>query len=131
MANVIFIAEDDVMVLDVYKRVFTNNGYEVQAAIDGEEAMRLLNEGKASPALILLDIMMPKAGGFEVLKFIKSKPELSNIPVMFVTNLSAPEHIKRGLEMGANKFLVKSEYSPQQIVSVIAELLATGKAPQV
>lgn len=128
--KLIFIAEDDVMVLDVYQHVFTNHGYTVISAKDGEEAIAMLGKGDMHPALILLDIMMPKVSGFEVLKFIKTKPEIADIPVMFVTNLQSPEHIKEGLALGAAKFLIKSENNPQQIVNVINALLAAKVKPE-
>lgn len=127
MAGLIFIAEDDTMVLEIYERVFAAHGYRTVAAHDGQESLDMLAALTEKPTLILLDIMMPKVSGFEVLKFIKTKPELRDIPVMFVTNLSAPEDIKQGLEMGADKYLVKSEYDPQQIVNVINDLIS-GKA---
>lgn len=127
MSKEIFIAEDDTMVLDIYSHVFGTAGFTVIPAVDGEEAIVKLGSG-IMPALILLDIMMPKVSGFEVLKFIKSQGRLRDIPVMFVTNLSAPEHVQKGLDLGAQKFLIKSENDPKQIVNIVGELLAQKTA---
>ena len=122
MNKQIFIAEDDVAIVDIYRHIFGDAGFGVVVAVDGQDAMEKL-KSTGVPSIILLDIMMPKATGFEVLKFIKSRDSLRDIPVMFVTNLRAPEHIQKGLDLGADKFLVKSENDTKQILNTVIQLL--------
>jgi len=85
------------------------------------------------PTLILLDIMMPKMNGIEVLEKLKADPETKVIPVVMLTNLAGQQDAELALSKGAVKYIVKSEYEPKQVADMVKEILAgytRGEIPQ-
>jgi CheY-like chemotaxis protein len=113
----IVIVEDDFFVRDLYERQLKKEGFDVVVAVDGEEGTKkIIGE---VPDLILLDLMLPKVNGQDVLKAIKGNPETKNIPVIILTNLGQDEIIKQCFDLGANSYLVKSAYTPNQVVSEV------------
>lgn len=124
MGKRVLIVEDDPLVSRMYQRVFEFEGFEADMARDGEEGLEKLKKNK--PIMILLDIMMPKMSGIDVLKQLKANPKYKNIPVVVLTNLSGSKDAEKALELGAVKFIVKSENKPQQIVKQINEILAAS-----
>lgn len=121
----IFIAEDDPLMARLYEKAFRLSGYEVAMAFDGEEAIKKIESMKNSrPTVIVLDIMMPKLSGFDVLKFLKEEKDLKSIPVVVLTNLAGKEDAEKALSMGAVLYLVKSQYDPKQVVEKIKEIVA-------
>jgi CheY-like chemotaxis protein len=118
----ILIIEDDPLVSRMYQAIFQFEGYEVDMARNGEEGLEKLKKNK--PTLILLDIMMPKMSGIEVLKEMKANPDTKNVPVVVLTNLSGMKDAETAIDLGAVKFLVKSEKKPKQIVKEIRGILA-------
>jgi two-component system alkaline phosphatase synthesis response regulator PhoP len=121
--TLLFIAEDDPLMSRMYERAFKLGGHELFVAHDGEEALTMLEKADPKPILILLDIMMPKMSGFDVLRKIKANPTLKNIPVVLLTNLAGAEDATKGLELGAVLYLVKSQYSPKEIVQKVEEII--------
>lgn len=121
----LLIAEDDPLMSRMYARAFLLTGHDFTIAKDGEEALAFLRKAGAKPDLAVLDIMMPRKSGFDVLSEMKKDPALKDIPVVFLTNLAEQQDAKKGLELGAIAYLVKSEYSPQQIVEKIDEIMDT------
>lgn len=119
----IFIAEDDPLMSRMYERAFKLNNYEIEQAFDGEEAIAKLETMNPKPILIILDVMMPKMTGFDVLKHIKTKPDLKSIPVIMLSNLAGQEDAEKALTMGAVLYLVKSQYEPKQIMEKIKEII--------
>ena len=117
----IFMAEDDSLLVHIYDKKFKANGYKIEFAMDGEEAISKLKEMEIKPALILLDGQMPRKTGFEVLEEIKKDLSLKDIPVFFLTNMYEPENEKKGLSMGIVSYLVKSQYIPSEIVDKVKE----------
>lgn len=120
----IFIAEDDPLMIRMYEKAFRLSGYDIEMAFDGEEAIAKLQTMDPKPTLILLDIMMPKLSGFEVLKNIKQNEKVKNIPVIALTNLAGQADAERALGLGAVLYLVKSQYDPKQVVDKVKEILA-------
>lgn len=118
----VLIVEDDPLISRMYERVFKFEGFEVDMARNGVEGLEQLKRN--IPTMILLDIMMPKMTGIEVLKAIKANPNTKEIPVVVLTNLSGQGDAERAIELGAVKFIVKSKYKPNQIVKQIKEILA-------
>ena len=118
----ILIVEDDPLIARLYQKSLSFEGYNVEVARDGEEGLKKIAEN--NPPLILLDIMMPKIPGFEVLDRIKSQEETKKIPVIVLTNLASPRDAETALSKGAVKYIVKSEYQPKQIVNMVKEILA-------
>jgi len=120
----IFLVEDDPLMIRMYEKAFKLSGYEIEMAFDGEEALAKLQTMKPKPTLILLDIMMPKLSGFDVLRNIKQNADLKSIPVVALTNLAGKEDAEKALELGAVLYLVKSQYDPKQVVDKVKEILA-------
>lgn len=120
----IFIVEDDPLMSRMYEKAFKLNNFEIEQAFDGEEAIAKLETMSPKPVLIVLDVMMPKMSGFDVLKHIKASPDLKAIPVVMLSNLAGQEDAEKALSMGAVLYLVKSQYEPKQIVEKIKEIIA-------
>ncbi len=125
----IALVEDDALLSEMYAQKLKKDGYEVVSAADGEEGLRLIRQEK--PSLILLDIMMPKMNGLQLLTTIKKDPDnkIRNTPVILLTNLARDEKdINRGLELGAVTYLVKSQVKPADVVLRVKEVLkASGQ----
>lgn len=118
----ILIVEDDPLMLRMYQKVFTFEKYEVEVAVDGEEG--LIKAKTVNPTLILLDIMMPKMNGMEMLQKLKAEPSTQKIPVILLTNLAGKQDAEAGLSLGAVKYIVKSEFVPKQVVKMVEEVIA-------
>lgn len=122
MAKVLII-DDDPLLLTMYEQKFRRDGYEVATALTGGEGLAKIRE--ENPTVVLLDIMMPKISGLEVLEAMKKDPKIRDIPVILLTNLArGEEDIERGLELGAIAYLVKNQTRPSQVVAKVKELLA-------
>ncbi len=127
MAN-LFIAEDDPLMSRMYERAFKAGGHEITMAGDGEDALDKLSKIEPKPSLILLDVMMPKMSGFDVLRKVKADEKLKGIPVILLTNLAGEADAQKGLELGAVLYMVKSQYEPKQVVAKVEEIIkATGR----
>lgn len=119
----LFIAEDDPLMSRMYERAFKLGGHDITMAGDGEEALASLQKMDPKPAVILLDVMMPKMSGFAVLEKIKADEKLKATPVILLTNLAGAEDAQKGLSMGAVMYLVKSQYNPKQVVEKVEEIV--------
>ncbi len=119
----LFIAEDDPLMGRMYERAFRLGGHELVMAFDGEAALTELQKMDPKPALIMLDVMMPKLSGFDVLRKIKEDANLKGIPVILLTNLAGQQDAEKGLELGAVLYLVKSQYNPKQVVEKVEEII--------
>jgi CheY-like chemotaxis protein len=106
----------------MYQKIFKFEGYEADFASNGEEGLEKVRSLK--PTLVLLDIMMPKMNGLEVLDKLKLDPETKDIPVVMLTNLAGTQDAEAALTKGAVKYIIKSEYEPKQVVNMIKEILA-------
>ncbi len=109
----ILIVDDEKPLCRALELKFTNAGFEVVTAADGVEALDILN--KQSFNIVLLDLVMPKKNGFEVLEELKAKGK--KLPIIVLSNLSQDEDIKRARELGAIDYLVKPETSIFDLVS--------------
>ena len=119
----LLLVEDDPLMVRMYQRKLINDGYEVEVAVNGEDG--LVKIRSFFPDLVLLDVMMPKVNGLQVLERVKSDPSISKIPIIILTNLGgSQEDIERGLELGAVAYLVKSAYRPDEVVAKVKEVLA-------
>jgi DNA-binding response OmpR family regulator len=113
----VLLIEDEPEVLELYRLKLTLDDYEVIVASSGKEGLsKALSEG---PELIFLDIKMPEMDGFEVLKKLRESPKTKNTPVVILSNFDEQEMIERGLSLGANEFLIKSQFTPEEISSKI------------
>lgn len=123
--TVIILIEDDEILSKVVYEELEDAGFNVLQAFDGEEGLKLATKKKSD--LILLDIFMPKKNGFEVLKELKDSSVTRNIPVMILTMLGGDEDIKKGLKMGADDYIVKSQHSVSEIIEKIKDFFAKEK----
>lgn len=117
MAKKILIIEDEEILLNLLQKKLTEHGYDVSLARDGEEGLKTLREEK--PDLILLDVIMPKLGGFEVMEEIQKDEELKKIPVIIVSNSGQPVEIDRAKDLGVKDWLIKTEFGPQEVVDKV------------
>ena len=103
----------------------SKKGYAVIVAVDGEDALSKARDQR--PDLILLDVIMPKLGGFEVLTRLKEDPATRDIPVIMLSNLGESSDVREAIERGARAYLVKSSVRPEQLAATVAEILAHPK----
>lgn len=117
----ILIVEDDVFLADLYKTKFALEGFKVSIAYDGEKGLEAAI--KNLPDIILLDLVLPKLGGFDVLKEIKADGKAKDIPVILLTNLSQKADVEKGLKLGASDYLIKAHFMPSEVVEKIRKLI--------
>jgi DNA-binding response OmpR family regulator len=117
----ILLVEDDAFVSDIYQTRLEQEGYGLVLASNGMEAMKKIEEG--IPDLILLDIVMPYMDGLEVLKKLKAQEKWKKIPVIILTNLSQKEEVEEGLGIGADDYLIKSHFTPTEVVGKVRNIL--------
>jgi DNA-binding response OmpR family regulator len=118
---VLLVADDDEDILTLVQLRLSRSGYEVLVARDGEEALRLAREKQ--PDLAVLDWMMPKASGLEVLRAIRADAETHDIPVVLLTARASEADIQEGLDAGADDYIAKP-FSPQELAARIQVILA-------
>ena len=117
----ILLVEDDINLREIYAARLQVEGYEVISAGDGEEALAVAVRER--PDLIISDVMMPKISGFDMLDILRSTPETKNVKVIVMTALSQEEDRKRGEQLGADKYVVKSQVTLDDVVSMVREIL--------
>ncbi len=122
--NKILIVEDDTLVSRMYLKIFTFNGFEVEVAENGEEGM--IKAKAIKPSIILLDIMMPKVNGIEMLKQLKQDEELKKIPVVILTNLANDAVINDAFNLGVEGYLIKSEINNDKVVEEVKQYINKG-----
>ncbi len=120
----ILVVEDAQLFRAMYEDKLKMEGYDVWTAADGLEGLKLALE--VIPDLILLDLVMPRMGGLEVLKRLKSDPRTKDIPVVVLSNLEDAEGIKEAIEQGAEDFLRKTVSSPAEVTAKIKKLVTLG-----
>ncbi len=120
MRKILFV-EDESVLQKTFEETLRKEGYEMISALDGEVGFNLAKKEK--PDLILLDLVLPKINGFEVLKKLKEDPETKKIPVIILTNLERMSDIDKALESGAAAYLVKVDYSLEEVVEKIKKIL--------
>ncbi len=125
----ILIAEDEPLISRMYQQALAFEGYEVEIAPNGKEAWEKLK--KNGYTLVLLDIMMPEVNGLEVLDYLKSDPKHKNTPVVMLTNLSGTQEAQKALELGAVKYIIKSQYKPKQVVDMVKEIVAASSREEI
>jgi len=117
----VLVVDDEDAVREIYKKEFTMAKFDVVVAADGEEG--LLKAAEETPDLVLLDVMLPKMSGIDVLKALKQNPLTKEIPVLLLTNLGEETIIKEGFELGADGYLLKVSYTPAQVVEECRKFL--------
>jgi PleD family two-component response regulator len=120
----ILLAEDDRILRKAGEIALRRHGYLVTVAVDGEDA--LVKARAERPDLVLLDVMMPKFDGFEVLAQLKADAATRDIPVIMLSNLGDDSAVQQAIGRGARAFLVKSSVRPDELVAKVAETLKTA-----
>lgn len=121
MVQKILIIEDEISLRTALKDKFTREGFDVLEASDGVAAVEVAKQNK--PDLILLDIIMPKQNGLDVLKAMKTNLALVSVPVFVLTNLSEESNKQETKKLGVEEYLIKSDYSLEEIVSMVKKRL--------
>ncbi|MDA1337357.1 MAG: response regulator [bacterium] len=119
--KIILLIEDEGALQKTMSDVLSGEGYEVLSALDGEIGARLAKE--KTPDLILLDLVLPKMMGFEVLEQIRGDKETKDIPVIILTNLENIQDIQRATDLGVTTYLVKSNYDLEEVVAKVKTAL--------
>lgn len=121
----ILLAEDDLQLIDMYKKKFELENFEVILAEDGKKALELVKD--ELPDIILLDIMMPEVNGIEVLKKIREDDETKDLIIVMLTNLANESTAAEIYKYGAEDYIVKAEMTPMQVADKVKELLKIYK----
>ena len=117
----ILLVDDDLTLLEMYEDRLKAEGYEIIQATNGEEALKKAREVK--PALVILDVMMPKVNGFDVLKNLRADQEFKDIPIIVLTALIQDVDRAQGKKLGASDYIVKSETMPGEVIAKIKKAL--------
>ncbi len=117
----ILIVEDDSTLQKALGEYLLSEGFEVVIALDGEEGSRRAK--RDMPDLIILDIILPRKDGYEVLKELKMDEKTKGIPIILLTNLGSLNDVEKALKMGATTYLVKADYALEDVVEKIKEIL--------
>ena len=121
MPKTILFIEDESALQKTFREILSQEGYEMISALDGEAGLKLANPpaGGRKPDLILLDLILPKINGFDILRQLKKDEETKEIPVIVLTNLEGIGDVDKVIELGATTYLVKAQYSLEEIVEKI------------
>jgi len=117
MPKKILLVEDEEIMINLLEKKLVSEGYEISVARDGDEGLQKIKEVK--PDLILLDIIMPKMGGFEVMVEMQKNPEFKDIPIVVISNSGQPVEIDRAQKLGAKDWLIKTEFDPQEVLDKV------------
>jgi len=120
MKTILFI-EDESALQKTFGDLLREEGYEMISALDGEVGLRLAKEKK--PDLILLDLILPRIHGFDVLKQLKEDPETKDIPIIVLTNLEGIGDVDKAIRLGAKTYLVKAQYTLEEVLEKIKKAL--------
>lgn len=125
MPKKILIIEDEEYLSEMYKMKFEQEGYKAVIADDGAAGIELAI--KIKPDLILLDLVMPKMDGYEVLKRIRQAEEIKDVKVYILSNLGQNEEVDKGFAAGADGYLIKANLTPSQLVKNIEKIFAGAR----
>ena len=120
MKKILFI-EDESTLQKALEDILKQGGYEMISALDGETGLRLAESEE--PDLILLDLILPKLHGFEVLKKLKGGSKTKDIPIIILTNLESMKEIDQAIELGATTYLVKTQYTIEEVIDKVKKTL--------
>jgi len=121
MMRKILLVEDDPFIMDIYRTKFEEEGMEIDIVKDGEEALKKIKEEPFD--LLLLDIVLPKVSGWEVLEKIRENPPKKALKIVVLSNLGQKREVEKALNLGAAKYLIKAHYTPLEVVEEVKKLL--------
>jgi len=134
MKNILLV-EDDPFLIDIYTTKLREESFSIEVATDGKEGLKKLREKKFD--LLVLDIVLPKIDGWEILEKLKTElpkeakvkmrtkfsSPIKNLKIIILSNLGQREEVEKGLKLGATKYLIKAHYTPSEVVEAIKEVL--------
>lgn len=120
----ILLVEDDPFLVDIYSKKLQQAGFNVVNVNNGEQALKVLKRDVFD--LVLLDIVMPNIDGWEVLKKIKGPEAKAKTKVIVFSNLGQKSEVEKGLNLGADKYLIKSSYTPSEVVKEVKKLITNN-----
>jgi len=115
--------EDDAFLSSLVSGKLIENGFSVVTAATGKEGIEKATTEK--PDVILLDLMLPDIGGFDILKTLKANPETAGISIIILSNLGGREEIEESVKLGADGYLIKSNVLPQEVADMVNECIAS------
>jgi len=121
----ILLIEDDPTLIEMYRLKFNEQKMELEISEKGGDGLNLAKKNKFNA--ILLDIMLPEIDGFAILKELKTDPKTKKIPIILLTNLAQETDKEKGLQMGAEDYLVKASHTPTEVVDKIRKILHTNE----
>lgn len=121
----VLLVEDDEFLRDICKRKLDLEGFNVSVAVDGNEALKKIND--EDPQIVLLDVILPGMDGFEVLKNVKNNPLKSKIAIIMLTNLGQESDVEKGLRLGADEYIVKAHFTVSEIIQKIKSVMKNKK----
>jgi DNA-binding response OmpR family regulator len=119
--SIVALIEDDPLIAEMYTTKFTKEGYDIKHAADGAAGLDLVKKEK--PDIILLDIIMPKMDGFQVLTELRKEAAFKSTPVIMLTNLGQEEDVQKGRALGATDYFIKTNFTPAAIVDKVKGIL--------
>ena len=119
--NKILIIDDDPFILDMYVLKLKDAGFEVEVARDGKEGLKKIKD--FAPEIVLLDIVMPAMDGFEVLRTLKREGGKPIFKIVLLTNLGQKDDVEKGMQLGADDYVIKAHFTPSEVVEKIKGLL--------
>jgi len=117
----ILLIEDDRFLSEMYATKLTESGFIVETAFNGEEGLAKAENIK--PKLVLLDIVLPKKDGFEVLAALKEKGFLKDMKIIALTNLGQKEEVEKGMSLGASDYIIKAHFTPTEVAAKVKKIL--------
>ncbi|MEI7426197.1 MAG: response regulator [Candidatus Moraniibacteriota bacterium] len=121
----VLIAEDDPMISEIYQKKFTDNGYIVLTAFSGDQVLEIVKKEKVD--ILLLDLLIPKMDGFAVIENLRNGKYDPDIKIIVSSNLSQREDQEKVMALGANGFILKSQYTPSEMIKEIEKLTSSSK----
>lgn len=118
----LLLVDDDIFLAEMYELKFQEVGFDVKTAHDGQTALVML-ETDPLPDVILLDIVMPHLDGFEILKLLKANERYKKIPVLLLTNVGQKDDVDKGIQLGADDYIVKAHFTPSEVAERVKKLL--------
>lgn len=116
----ILIIEDDTFLANIYKNKFELEGFKVYTEHDGKSGLETFL--KKVPSVVLLDVLLPQLDGFAILQKAKQSKKIRHVPVIMLTNLGNKEDVQKGLELGAEDYLIKAHFKPSETVKKVKNL---------
>ena len=117
----ILIVDDDPFILDMYIIKFKEQGFQIDTATDGKMALEKIQTN--NPDIVLLDVVMPKMDGFDVIKKIQENKIPRTFKILFLTNFGQKEDVERGMQLGADGYIIKAHFTPSEVVAKVKEVL--------